>query len=105
MLARRSLEMAGHVLYGHWSGSPQRTTSVRVCRGNMILPAVQIITRMLCDRGHNAKFLFFSAQPYKPVSMIQLTCFLQDTTVLMVHMQRFCLKKNHNTKRLSCKYE
>jgi hypothetical protein len=36
--ARRSLRMAGHVLYGHCSGRPQRTTSVRFCRGSMILP-------------------------------------------------------------------
>jgi hypothetical protein len=37
-LARRSLGIAGHNLYGHCSGMPQRTTSVRVCKGSMILP-------------------------------------------------------------------
>jgi hypothetical protein len=37
-LARRSLGIAGHNLYGHCNGMPQRTTSVRVCKGSMILP-------------------------------------------------------------------
>jgi hypothetical protein len=37
-LARRSLGMAGHDLYGHCSGRQQRTTSVRVCRGSIVLP-------------------------------------------------------------------
>jgi hypothetical protein len=61
-LARRSLGMASHALYGHGSGRPQSTTSVRVCRDSMILPLSRLKdgTRILQMRPANWSALWIS---------------------------------------------
>jgi hypothetical protein len=63
--------MVGHVLYGHCSGSPQRTTRVRVCKGSMILP-------LLFDR--KTVLVFFPSKP-------------ADRSV----MRMICVKRNYHT--------